>query len=231
MSDVVFSKVDEIITDLAHRYAEQGYYVEIRPIAQRVLGQPIPFVYVLDMVASNSNETVVVEVSSQQKLATYPGYLTALTRVVTEKPGWRLEMIMYNEPIEPEMLLVELPVLTREEVATRLDQAAVLLQQGQAQAAFLKAWEAAAGLMRQVIIERNDDINVSEPMPLYGAVEASVSIFFIDQPAGLRYFSEAADRHDEVVRGTLPADFDLATYTTTFIERVRGLLHQSTQPD
>jgi hypothetical protein len=129
---------------VAEDYRAKGYDVILRPHGQQL---PAPLaVFQPDIIARKGNETIIIEVKSRQSLGREP-YIEPLVRAVQQVPGARFELVIAKPEIAS-----PLPEQTRPwregEVASALDEAAQLLEQGHLSAALLLGWAGAEAALR-----------------------------------------------------------------------------------
>lgn len=92
---------------VAEKYRRRGYRVDFEP-APSILPKEAKALRP-DFLASKGDEHIIVEVKSSQNLLAYPA-LTRLAESIRRIPGWRLDVVVLEEPkpiSEPEPLSIE----------------------------------------------------------------------------------------------------------------------------
>jgi hypothetical protein len=218
MTSVFEEKEEEAIQAVAARYQSRGYKVVVRPTPD-LLPQPLRGVQP-DLLASNSEESVVIEIRSK---ATTPRVTEPkrIAQAVACLPGWRFELIITN----PEML-DSVPVrgetLSEREIDARLAEARALRSSGHLPAAFLIAWSAAEALLRRAAFRNGLDTAGYGPAALYKEL---YSIGVIPRKA-YEVFAAAIQARNTLVHGFKSPKTELRDKIDSLMDTVDRLLRE-----
>jgi hypothetical protein len=166
---------ESYLLQLAQQYREQGYQVFIEPRAIGLEG--IPDTWRLDIVAHKEQETVVVEITSRQRMDEQPGRLTALAEAVQRRSGWRLETIIVNEPTD-QGISADLPFLSYDEIVQQLDSAKAFFGSNQLTNAFQVSWLALKAITRYLLEGEEPDYR---PTNLITALKTLIAFAYLTQ--------------------------------------------------
>jgi hypothetical protein len=81
------------LREIAREYRQRGYDVIIEPRADQLPGFLAPFR--IDMLARSAEETVIVEVRTQESLSDTPE-LDAVAQALQDHASWRFELVVTN---------------------------------------------------------------------------------------------------------------------------------------
>jgi uncharacterized protein YutE (UPF0331/DUF86 family) len=178
MTSTNVSSEESRLHDIAEEYKQRGYKVTVSPSPKRLprfLSKFRP-----DLVAEGPNDSVVIEVKSSNKVRG-TDYWRALSTVVQQHPGWRLELVVNDKTgsQKPESINEEL-------IKQRLQEGQQLSQKGMLAASLLITWSAAEAAMR--LASKHHEIDLPDLRPatviskLYtdGLLERSEYDFLID---------------------------------------------------
>lgn len=174
MSSAIRSSERQALRRVAREYQRDGYEVLIEPSTEMLpdwLGS-----FQIDLLASNKDEHVVVEIKSQPNLNAPPP-VDALARAVESHAGWRLDFVVVNSrgaklTHERERLLDE------KELGRRIEMASKLQDEGLYEAAMLMLWSAIEGALRRsavlagILIESFDTIALLKQLHFQGLLTA-----------------------------------------------------------
>jgi uncharacterized protein YutE (UPF0331/DUF86 family) len=132
------------VGELQERLAAQGYDVLVEPSAQQ-LPQFLQH-FEPDLVATSEHGNVVVEIAHAATVDTV--YLHDLAAAVAQQGGWRLEVVLVNQPVAAEIPAQESLVGERD-VDRFLASAEQLSRDGEIEAAAMLAWSAAEAILRR----------------------------------------------------------------------------------
>lgn len=140
MSSRNLTKEENRLNDIAEQYKQRGYKVSVSPPAKQLpkfLSRFRP-----DIVAEGPDESVVVEVKSSGK-ARGTDYWKALSKVIQQHPGWRLELVVNSSSKHkmPETIRKDL-------IKQRLQEGQQIAELGMLAASLLTTWSAAEAAMR-----------------------------------------------------------------------------------
>ncbi|CAN5563571.1 hypothetical protein BH10CHL1_BH10CHL1_07210 [soil metagenome] len=136
------------LLELAREYRKLGYEVITEPTQEQLPD----FLATLqpDMIASNQQEHVVIEVKSQRTLTNSPE-LKEIANAIQGKNGWRFELVVTNPREKDWIKTTSDSLLNRSEVLYRLQEARHLSEQEHGEAAFLLAWSAVEAVLRNLV--------------------------------------------------------------------------------
>ncbi|HYX31158.1 MAG TPA: hypothetical protein VE863_21660 [Pyrinomonadaceae bacterium] len=130
------------LESVAERYRQRGYQIDFEPDA-RALPKEAKALQP-DFLASKGDEHIIVEVKHPRNLLAYPA-LTRLAETIRRIPGWRLDVIVLEEP-KPAQHLAPLSI---DNAKRRMDAAdRVANETADYGAALLLLWTAAEGVLR-----------------------------------------------------------------------------------
>ena len=133
----------KFIDKKAAEYRSRGYEVEENCQLDFLPG------YRADLVVRKGEETRVIEVKARTSLARSPR-MTELAEILYEKPGWSYDLLLVGEPEKLESPEGAKP-FAEEEIRRRLAEAAVVLEKGSGEAAYLLVWSACEAAIRNLI--------------------------------------------------------------------------------
>ena len=133
----------KFIDKKAAEYRSRGYEVEENCQLDFLPG------YRADLVVRKGEETRVIEVKARTSLARSPS-MTELAEILYEKPGWSYDLLLVGEPEKLESPEGAKP-FAEEEIRRRLAEAAVVLEKGSGEAAYLLVWSACEAAIRNLI--------------------------------------------------------------------------------
>ncbi|MDE0080981.1 MAG: hypothetical protein OXO50_25900 [Caldilineaceae bacterium] len=133
----------KFIDKKAAEYRSRGYEVEENCRLDFLPG------YRADLVVRKGEETRVIEVKARTSLARSPR-MTELAEILYEKPGWSYDLLLVGEPEKLESPEGAKP-FAEEEIRRRLAEAAVVLEKGSGEAAYLLVWSACEAAIRNLI--------------------------------------------------------------------------------
>jgi len=140
MSSGNLTKEENGLHDIVEQYKQRGYKVSVSPPVKQLpkfLSKFRP-----DIVAEGPDESVVIEVKSSGR-ARGADYWKALSKVIQQHPGWRLELVV-NASSKRKM-----PVTIKQElIRERLEEGQRLAEQGMLAASLLITWSAVEAAMR-----------------------------------------------------------------------------------
>ena len=144
MKPSLYPSEREKIQEVAREYQDKGYRVVMEPHGAQLPGMLAGFQP--DFLASNPEETVVVEVKSGNVLAKQTD-MPALASAVEALPGWRFELVVIGrEEATPAAPAVQ--DLSEAEIRRWDDAARQLLDGGYIETALLAAWSVAETALR-----------------------------------------------------------------------------------
>src|SRR6266581_1163064 len=129
----------QLLAEIAAEYEKSGYRVKLRPRATDLPDFLTGFQP--DLLAMSEGENVIVEVKARNRLSHEPE-ISALQAALSQRPGWRFELVIEGAPSE------DRPPLDPSQITTLLDEVDHLQQLGHSLAAFLLLWSATEGLLR-----------------------------------------------------------------------------------
>ncbi|SRR6266498_103313 len=148
------------LREIAREYRQRGYDVIIEPRADQLPGFLAPFR--IDMLARSAEETVIVEVRTQESLSDAPE-LDAVAQALQDQPSWRFELVVTNPKDRSSLQLKDATSLNYLDIRYRLHEARQLSDQEHGEAALLLAWSATEALLRAIAAE--EDISVVQNNP------------------------------------------------------------------
>jgi uncharacterized protein YutE (UPF0331/DUF86 family) len=148
------------LREIAREYRQRGYDVIIEPRADQLPGFLAPFR--IDMLARSAEETVIVEVRTQESLSDAPE-LDAVAQALQDQPSWRFELVVTNPKDRSSLQLKDAASLNHLDIRYRLHEARQLSDQEHGEAALLLAWSATEALLRAIAAE--EDIPVAQNNP------------------------------------------------------------------
>jgi Holliday junction resolvase len=140
MTTRVLTPYDRLLQDLADAYKQRGYRVMIAPSSSQL--PEFLKAYQPDLIAENSDESVVIEIKSHEKAA-QKKYWAELAKVIQQHPGWRLEIVVGVDEDTATHQVIERP-----EIEARLREGLQLGEANRLDAALLITWSAAEAAMR-----------------------------------------------------------------------------------
>ncbi len=150
------------LEEIAREYKGKGYEVVIQP----ELNTLPEFLanYQPDIIARRGDETVFIQIKSTASLAK-SDYLQMVAQKIQQHPGWRFELIVTNPKTSSEVDIGESPILSEQEILSRLEEAEGLLRTDHHVAALLLAWSAIEATLR--IIALKEQISLKRPDTLF----------------------------------------------------------------
>ncbi|GEM_PF-1533211 len=145
-------RYERIIHEVANNYRNRGYSVAIEP--QEAERPDFLQKFPVNFLAQRPDDSVVVEVKTG--LTSQMLHWTELAEVVRQHPGWRFELIL-GQGIEELIANAAAPLLTQEEIVTRIRTARELSISGALEAGLLTAWSAISGALRLIARSQNFD--------------------------------------------------------------------------
>lgn len=139
------------LKERAINYKNKGYSICLAPDASQLPDflQELP----ISLIAKNSNENVVVEVSSLNSLKNDP-YIQKLAEVIHGQPGWRFELVMVKDkPEQP----------ADSDSKTILNEVENIQKLGYSDAALLLVWSALEIGLRKLANKENVDLEKNSP--------------------------------------------------------------------
>jgi hypothetical protein len=185
--------------DVARDYRKAGYTVFIRPE-----GRQLPdFLFGLqpDLIAISENESVVVEVTTQDGLAGSKE-LSELTARVNGRPGWRLELVVTNPRDKRDLRADDVwgaPTITH-----LLGEVRQLARAEKRTAAFLMLWASTEAILRHLALDQRIPIHRMSPAQLVKQLVAHGAISRTD----FDLLIQAASRRDALIHGLGNAEID-----------------------
>lgn len=154
MSPLTGESERQRLTDIAREYEAQGYEIKLQPPSSELpefLSSFQP-----DLIAIGKGETVVVEVKSRSELQRDDS-TTDLERVLSDRPGWRFELIIEGSGTErPE-------TVGTSQIRAALGEADELQQTNHLTAALLLLWSGSEGALRQLAMRENVELESLAP--------------------------------------------------------------------
>jgi REase_AHJR-like len=196
---------DNLLTKVAQQYRDKGYQVFIEP---RSIGlEGIPDNWRLDIVAHSNHETVVVEITSRERLNQYPDRLVTLAQAIEQKSGWRLETIVLGEthsdiPLEP----ANLPILNRADILNAVKTAETALLNENLATAFDNIWEGLEGITRLLL--EADEIDMGNTS-LFAILKTLISQGYLPQ-----------EDYDTLKRGVISTQDQTDNLDAPFIQQL-----------
>lgn len=145
MSSAVQLSEQKVLRRIAKEYERDGYAVLVEPSADDLpewLAQ-----FRIDLVASNDNENVIVEVKSQPYLKAPPA-VDALARAVESHSGWRLDFVVTSSR-GSKLAHQRERLLDVQELRRLIQMGEKLLADGLPDPAMLILWSAIEGALRR----------------------------------------------------------------------------------
>ncbi len=155
-SSIPVQSENRLLDEVADEYRSQGYEIVRDPGRNQLPKFLAPFQP--DLIASNAEENVVIEVKNKAELP-HAEYLSELSRVVNAEPGWRFELIV--APTQQTPFLEGGRDIGAEGALAYLEHSRELLTIEQPEAALLLAWAATEAALRtvarrhEIILERD----------------------------------------------------------------------------
>jgi Holliday junction resolvase len=152
------------IKQVARDYEKKGYNVKIEP-----KGNDLPsFIqnYQPDIIASNENETVVIEVKTRADMATIEK-LKNVADLINDRKGWRFELVITTSRQETESKrgpLLEGLVITK--IDETLNETKELIKLKYYNAAFILTWSYLESLSRQLLLDDKKNLSNRNPLTL-----------------------------------------------------------------
>src|SRR5262245_28487199 len=134
------------IQEIANDYETRGYRVLIEPALTALPALLANFH--LDIVAYGPEDSIVVEVKVGTRTAASEHY-RELAETIQHHPGWRFSLVVVD-PRSDDVTPSTWPLLNREKIVERLQEAEELLQRGVKEAAFVLLWVSIEALLRHI---------------------------------------------------------------------------------
>jgi uncharacterized protein YutE (UPF0331/DUF86 family) len=134
------------LEQIASEYRGKGYQVHVRPDAAKLPAFLSSFHP--DLVATSSDDNVVVEIKSSFELVIDP--VIPLAETVQSQHGWRLEVIVLNPPAAHEVPQHG-DLVSDDRIVSLLQEAQDLTQERRYEAAAVVAWAAAEATFRRLV--------------------------------------------------------------------------------
>lgn len=163
------SKLDELTSE----YLRKGYRVVARPRPEEV--PQFLREFQLDLVAVSDNDKVAVVVKSSPDLTSQS--LVHLAEAVEAQQGWRLELVVVNQPAAPE-IPIQGELVPEDRVESLLHEAHVLNGEKRSEAAAMMAWAAAESVLRRLVgsvdvrAERKSSGTILKQLYVLGLIDA-----------------------------------------------------------
>jgi uncharacterized protein YutE (UPF0331/DUF86 family) len=135
------------LEQLAAEYRQKGYDVSIRPDSENVPPFLAPFQP--DLIVKSPRDNAVIEIKSSNDLTS--GSLAQLAAKVEQKPGWRLELVVVNQPAAREVP-AHAVLVAEDRIDHILRQAELLSREKSYEPAALMAWAAAEAILRRMAV-------------------------------------------------------------------------------
>ncbi len=148
------------LREIAREYRQRDYDVIMEPSADQLPEFLARFR--IDMLARNTEETVVVEVRTQETLSDAPE-LDAVAQALQDQPSWRFELVVTNPKDRSSLQFKDAASLNVLDIRYRLHEARQLSDQEHGEAALLLAWSATEALLRAIATK--EDISVAQNNP------------------------------------------------------------------
>jgi len=148
------------LREIAREYRQRGYDVIVEPSADQLPGFLAPFR--IDMLARSDEETVIVEVRTQESLSDAPE-LDVVAQALQNQPSWRFELVVTNPKDRSSLQFKDAASLNVLDIRYRLGEARQLSDQEHGEAALLLAWSATEALLRAIAAQ--EDIAVAQNNP------------------------------------------------------------------
>jgi hypothetical protein len=162
------------LREIVREYRQRGYDVIIEPRADQLPGFLAPFR--IDMLARSAEETVIVEVRTQESLSDAPE-LDAVAQALQDQPSWRFELVVTNPKDRSSLQFKDAASLNYLDIRYRLHEARQLSEQEHGEAALLLAWSATEALLRAIATEedisfvQNNPSQLTKSLFTYGALD------------------------------------------------------------
>src|SRR6266487_4402064 len=162
------------LREIAREYRQRGYDVIIEPRADQLPGFLAPFR--IDMLARSAEETVIVEVRTQESLSDAPE-LDAVAQALQDQPSWRFELVVTNPKDRSSLQLKDATSLNYLDIRYRLHEARQLSDQEHGEAALLLAWSTTEALLRYIAdaeaipVTQHDPSQVTKSLFTYGVLD------------------------------------------------------------
>ena len=162
MIEIVQPTRDRLIRELANRYANQGYAVQIAPtdaeLPEFLRG------FCPDMILTNPHEKIVVEV--QARGASRPeSYWKELKNAIAQQQDWKLQLALNNRR-EEELQGIIQPILTKEQIEAQLQASQSLAESGLLGGALVLVWSALEAILRKASRDQGLELANEGPGPL-----------------------------------------------------------------
>ena len=194
------------ILEVAQEYRDKGYEVAIEPTQDSLPGFLAD--YRPDILARDEHETVVVEVKSRTSLAELAP-LRDLARVIEERRGWRLELVVVNPGDEIDALH-ESRSLSESDIVRESEEAEELLGSGHTEAALLLAWSVTEATLRS--LARSEAIAIRRKDPPYLLKQLAVHAAISQEEYNL--LMQALKLRNQVAHGFKPEKLDPSSVRT-----------------
>ena len=172
MKPSLYPSEREKIQEVAREYQDKGYRVVMEPQGAQLPGVLAGFQP--DFLASNPEETVVVEVKSGNVLAKQTD-MPALASAVETLPGWRFELVVIGRE-EAVSAAPAIQDLNEAETRRWADAARQLLDGGYTETALLAAWSVAETALRtaaraqDVLLEGSSALQLTKELYSIGSL-------------------------------------------------------------
>lgn len=219
MVDAQSVQYQQAFEETVQGYLDQGYHV-LTHVPVPTFPQIVYFdLMVFDIVVQKADETIIIDITSREKLAQFPGYLKHLRRVVQQIKGWHLEIITLPAPPDPALSHpADLSPRTPAQIRQMLHDAQSQLASGQIAEAFQNTWSALEAVA-VMLLSTEDDLTLDDATS-GSLMEALISYLYLEQTdydllrkgVGIRYHlsqGEAAPELDTAFVGKL---IDRVTY-------------------
>lgn len=162
------------LLEVAREYRQRGYDVVIEPGPDQLPDFLASFR--IDMLARSTEESVVVEVRTQESLTQAPE-LDTIAQAIHNKPSWRFELVVTNPKDRSSLQFKDAIPLDNLDIAYRLREARQLADQEHGEAAFLLAWSATEALLRYIAdkeaipADQNNRLQILKSLFSYGLLD------------------------------------------------------------
>ncbi|MFA6275807.1 MAG: hypothetical protein WC622_03610 [Pedobacter sp.] len=150
-SNLNIKNIERRIKELAKEYENKGYSVFMNP-NQELLPSFLKG-FEPDLIVSNDNESVIIEVKSRQDLSDLKRY-EDLASIISKMKGWRFELVFTNPTITTFEKSTS-QTLSIEEIKLRLVDVQNLIDKEFTEASFLLCWSTLEAAMRYKLEKEN----------------------------------------------------------------------------
>lgn len=187
-----YSNEQQKIQDVIREYQQQGYEV-ISPQNGDNLPEFLAN-HQPDLVVRNRDETVVIEVKTRSTLQ--DAHLYELAQAIEAHPGWRLDLVMLNEPQDYQPI-------DQSQICDRIANTRQLIESGFYDAALLLAWSAVEATLRQVSLR--EGIVIKPQTSLLSVIKTFFSLGLIAR-SGYDVLTQGFRLRSQIAHGLQPTD-------------------------